>query len=184
MPYYSFSVDSTSPFQRFISVIDLDPSKPKRMQVEEAQDIFKITLAGGDASHTIYLNRRSIEGAYDMGSKVTVDDWTTDAYLLLLTTNNDAPASPADDNISRFCVIDGSFLRKGDQSLFETFAKSHCLWTPGHEMEVASQAQEKFAMDIHVPAKPGKLIWNGKVTTPRYDEERLMLEIRNFDITY
>jgi hypothetical protein len=183
MPYYSFSVESTSPFQRFISVIDLDPSEPNRMQVEDTGDVFKITLAGNDAAHTIYLNRRSIEGAYDMGSKVTFGDWTTDAYLLLLTTNN-SPTSPASDDISRFCVIDGSFLRKGDQSLFETFAKSHCLWTPGHEMEVASQGQEKFACDVHVSAKPAKVTWNGKVTAPRYDEARQMLQLRNFDVAY
>ena len=183
IPYYSFSVDSTDPYQRFISVIDLDPSQPKQMRVEDAEEFFKITLADNDASHTIYLNRRSMERVYDLGSKIAFGDWTTDAYLLLLTTNKSL-ASSADDDISRFCVLDGSFLRKGNQPLFESFAKCHCLWTPGQDMEVASQGQDKFAYGIHAAAKPRKVTWNGKMTALRYDEERQMLQLRNFDVTY
>jgi hypothetical protein len=183
MPYYSFSVDSGSPCQRFIGVIDLDPSNPTEVRAEETQDFFKITMTGDDALHTTYLNRRSMEGPYDIGSKITFDDWTTDAYILLLTTSG-SKASLARDNISRFCVIDGSFLRHGDRPLFESFAKCYCVWSPGYEMEVASEGQEKYRCEIHVSAKPGKLIWNGKVTVPKYDGDRQMLHMQNFDVAY
>jgi hypothetical protein len=67
-------------------------------------------------------------GAYNMSSTISIDEWNTDAYLLSITHQRNATASPV--SVSRFFVLDASFLRHRQSSVMKSLSKVSCLWNP------------------------------------------------------
>jgi hypothetical protein len=171
MDYYAFVADTNQTRQRFISVIDLDPSKPSKASVRETPDYLEMTVDQAGERHLVYLNLRAIDGPYNLSSTVDINGWSTDAYILAARLGSE-PRLNAPSAVARFLVVDGSFVRHGAESICESLSKGDFLWAPGVNLEVFSQSQKKTSVMLYSSLSPVQVLWNGVHKKPRYDSQR------------
>jgi oligo-alginate lyase len=180
VPYHAFLFNTQNRRQRVVTALDLNPAAPATMEIREHPRYLEITVHAGDETHRVYLNLRSIDGAYDMSSTIQIDDWSTDAYLLAVTHPRNATDLPA--GASRFFVMDGSFLRHGRISVLECLSKASCLWSQSPQMEVCTQGQSHLQVALFCAQRPESLRWNGTKTAVEYDSAAYLVNLRTFTV--
>lgn len=149
IPYQSFVLHTRDRRQRVVGMLDLNPAAPPITEMREHAEYLDITVESPTETHHVYLNLRSIDGAYNMSSTISIDDWSTDAYLLSITHQRNAAASPA--SVPRFFVLDKSFLRHHQSSVMESLSKVSCLWGQSPQMTVFTQGQSKLHVAVSCP---------------------------------
>ena len=180
VPYHAFLFNTQDRLQRVVTALDLNPAASATMEIREHPRYLEITVHAGDETHRVYLNLRSIDGAYDMSSTIQIDDWSTDAYLLAVTHPRNATDLPA--GASRFFVMDGSFLRHGKISVLECLSKASCLWSQSPQMEVCTQGQSHLQVALFCGQRPESLRWNGTKTAVEYDSAAYLVNLRTFTV--
>lgn len=178
IPYHVFSTATKNRRQRFISAIDLEPLSPTKVEVQERTEYLEITIERGSERHVVYLNLKSIDGSYSLSSTISIGDWSTDAFLLMLSY--DGNSAPTPEQVSRFFSVDTSFLRWRGDSVMESISKCDCLWNNGATMEVTTQGQRNLACSIYSAHKPDKVMWNGEKANLNFDSGTRLVYLRNF----
>ena len=178
IPYHVFSTATKNRRQRFISAIDLEPSSPTRVEVQEKPEYFEITMQHGGERHVVYLNLRSIDGSYSLSSTISIGDWSTDAFLLMLSSRGDSAPTP--EQVSRFFAVDASFVRWRGNSVMESISKCDCFWSNRTAMEVATQGQRNLSCSLFNAHKPDEVIWNGEKADFTFDPDTRLIHLRNF----
>ncbi len=174
--YHAFTFRTRNGRQRAVTALDLDPQRATQIECHEQDEVLAVTVRTATETHRVYLNLRSIDGAYNMSSTISIGEWSTDAYLLVLSSSGDEPASPA--GLSRLLVLDGSFLRHNQDSVFESLSKASCLWSPSGT-EVSTQSQRRSSLAIYLKVRPEEVRWNGKIYRGSYDQASRMLRLRS-----
>ncbi len=178
--YHAFVFHTLNRRRRAIAAVDLNPAAPAVIEVKEHGEYLEIVVQTAAETHHVYLNLRSIDGAYNMSSTISIDEWSTDAYLLCFTHPKGAAASAA--SVSRFFAIDASFLRYKGSSILESLSKVSCLWSPSPKMEVFTQGQSKLHVAVFRRQRPAGLQWNGARASVDYDAASRLLHLRSFSI--
>lgn len=176
VPYHAFTFQTRNARQRAITALDLDPERRTRIECREQNEALEVTVQAAAETHRVYLNLRSIDGAYNMSSTISIGEWSTDAYLLALSSSGNEPASPSE--VSRLLILDGSFLRHKDGSVFESLSKASCLWRPSRA-EVYTQSQRRSSLAIYLKDRPDEVQWNGKRHRGSYDGASRMLRLQS-----
>lgn len=129
IPYLVFHPDGPKLLQQFITAICLNPASMPEFDVQDDPNFLHVTIRAQDAVEELYLSRRAISTPGTMC--ISAGEFTTDAYLLHVRRAT-AGAPP-----ERYFVADGSYLRRGDQSLFESLSKKNVCWSAGEPVEVS-----------------------------------------------
>jgi hypothetical protein len=161
--YHSFVFQTESGRQRIIMALDLQPNQPTEITTRPSAQHIEITLKTADEIHQIYINLRSIDGSYNMSSTVSFGEWTTDAYLLALSSPRVSP----DGRVARYFLQDGSFLRRNEVPVFESLSKASCLWRPSTP-EVWSQGQPLQNLSLAFDRRFRSVRWNGTLARPDF----------------
>lgn len=181
MPYYAFAAETDKQRQRFISAIDLDLSSPARLSLKKTEQYLEIEIDRAGERNLVYLNLRSIDGPYALSSTIDIDGWTTDAYLLMATVKPGSLLNNPTD-ATRYLVVDGSFVRRGDQIICESLSKGDFLWKPDASMEVLTRSQRMSSLKIYSPIPPLRMVWNGERNDPDYDPVKKLLHLKTFNL--
>lgn len=170
VPYLVFRPQAQERLQQFIAAIDLNPETPAKCEVIEDPTYVGVQIQTADAVEEFYISRRAIATPGTM--VIRIGEWTTDAYLLHLRRTN-----AAGTDVSRFFVSDGSYLRRGDQSILESLSKVTVCWSPGDPLEVFS---DDASSTIQIAAKglPGSVRWNGGMIKAEYDNGRNLVRLK------
>ena len=177
-PYYSFAFRTHDARQRAITVLDLNPEQHSQVETREHDDYIEVIAQTTEGTQRIYFNLRSIDGSYSLSSTISIGDWTTDAYILSFLQSGNEPVSPA--LVSRFFVLDGSFLRYRDSSVFESLSKASCLWSSSPHAVVYTQSQPKSNLAIYCRDRPDSVVWNGAKIPSTYEVDSHLLRLRSF----
>jgi oligo-alginate lyase len=181
IPYHAFIFNTHDRRQRVVSVLDLNPAEPSITEIREHPEYLDIAVQTAAETHHAYLNLRSIDGAYNMSSTISIDDWSTDAYLLSITHHREATALPV--SVSRFFVLDASFLRHHQSSVMESLSKVSCLWNQSSQTAVFTQGQNKLHVAVSCSQRPVNLRWNGVDASGEYDAASHLLHLRSFSVS-
>jgi hypothetical protein len=84
--------------------------------------------------------------------------------------------------VSRFFVLDGSFLRHRGASVFESLSKASCLWSSSPNAAVYTQSQRKSNLAIYCKDRPASVQWNGTRIPSAYEVESHLLRLRSFHV--
>jgi len=180
IPYHAFVFKTHNRKQRAIFALDLAPAAPTKVTLRELSRYLEVTVETTTEMRRVYLNLRSIDGAYDMSSTIAIDDWLTDAYLFAIAHPLEAVASP--ESSSQLFVMDGSFLRHRGESVMESLSKASCLWNRSSQMQVYSQGQDNLNLSFSCPQRPTVVIWNGKATQSEYDATTRLLHLCTYAV--
>jgi hypothetical protein len=179
-PYHSFSFRTQGGHQRAITLLDLNPEQRSQVETRSHDDYIEVTAQTAEGTQRIYFNLRSIDGSYSLSSTISIEDWTTDAYIVSFLQSGSEPASPA--LVSRFFVLDGSFLRHRGGSVFESLSKASCLWSSSPNAAVYTQSQRKSNLAIYCKDRPASVEWNGTKISSAYEVESHLLRLRSFHV--
>lgn len=161
--YHSFVYQTESGRQRIVMALDLEPSQPTEITTRSSDQHIEITLKTPDEVHRVYINLRSIDGTYSLSSAVSFGEWTSDAYLLVLSS----PRLNPEGKVARYFLQDGSFLRRNDVSIFESLSKASCLWRPSIP-ELWSQGQPHQSLSVAFDRRFHSVRWNGTPAQPDF----------------
>ena len=170
VPYLVFRPQTQARLQQFIAAIDLNPDAPAECEVIEDPTYIGVRIQTADAVEEFYISRRAIATPGTMA--IRIGEWATDAYLLHFRR-----ASTSGGEIERFFVSDGSYLRRGEQSILESLSKVTVCWSPEDPLEVFS---DDSSSNIQLAAErlPGSVRWNGQAIKAEYDSGKSLLTLK------
>jgi hypothetical protein len=111
VPYLVFHPDGLRQVQQFITAICLNPASSPAFKVQDDPNFLHLQITNQDAIEELYLSRRAIATPGTMC--INADGFTTDAYMVHIRRVGAQP--------ERYFVVDGSYLRRGTQSLMSPF---------------------------------------------------------------
>lgn len=167
--FLSFSPTQEQASYYLITAICLTPEAAPEFRVTEQPDVIKVHATAGTWVEDTYLNLRAINGSIHGSSAISVDGWSTDAYLLQVRSK----AGEAE----RFFVSDGSYLRRSDVTLAESLTKFTGCWKRADRLEVILDPTGS-PVDIAVGVRPGAVFVNGEVGSAIYHPELRMVRVR------
>ncbi len=177
VPYHAFVFGTRNGRQRAITAIDLNPAQRTRVECRAHDQYLEVVIQEPGETHRVYFDLRSIDGPYNMSSTISIGSWTTDAYLLALS-HSDAEMDSR-EGISRFFLLDGSFLRHQESSVMESLSKASCLWNP-RKPEVYTQSQRRLNLGLYLRDPTVQVRWNGVNAQGRYDQSSGLFHLRSF----
>jgi hypothetical protein len=74
-------------------------------------------------------------------------------------------------------VSNGSYLRRGDQSFFESLSKLTVCWSPGDPLEIFSN-DASFSIQIAAEGLPSSVRWNGQTIKAEYDRGKRLVRLK------
>lgn len=120
IPYLVFHADGPQQIQQFITAICLDPNAAPSFSLQEVPGYLHLQITRSDAIEELYLSRSAIETP---GTQcIHAGEFTTDAYMLHVRRAA-AGAQP-----ERYLVVEGSYLRRGTDSVMESLSKRTACW--------------------------------------------------------
>ena len=171
IPYLAFSPVSQARFQQFVVAISLNPDAVPKYEFLHGLNYIGVRATTAQAVDETYLNVRAIDGSIARSSMIAVGDWTTDAYILSLSR----PAAGAAP--TRYFVSDGSYLRRGDQSLIESLSKLTACWSSGEKLEVFTDGAP-VTMQLAAERHPRNVLWNAQpVAAAGYDRKKRLVSL-------
>lgn len=175
--YLRFSPPLKSRVQKFITTIIPESSSNQPSPTIEsikANDALGVRITNGKQATDIYLNLQSDGRRMHLNSNNVIDGWETDAYLLALTHSIGTAVSDP-ENISRFFMVDCSYLRRNGQSIVDSFSKITAVFQPGENPQITLRGQPLLEVDLFAPQEPSLLQVNEKQTPFRYESKRRIL---------
>lgn len=133
IPYLVFRPNGQQQIQQFVTAICLNPASTPAFKVQDDPSCLHLQITTHDAVEDLYLSRRAIITPDTRCIKA--DEFTTDAYMLHVRRPS-AGAPP-----ERYFIVDGSYLRRGEQSLLESFSKRNACWSPDHPLQIFSDRE-------------------------------------------
>lgn len=134
-PYLRLSTVEPSREAKFIAAILLeepDQPNPRVEVVEGGADVLGVRIRQADTETEIYFNILADGRTVHLNSVNRLGPWTTDAYLLATTTTRSGASSAnSAARIDSVLMIDGSMLRRGDEVVWDSYAKANVVFSPG-----------------------------------------------------
>ena len=140
----------------------------------------------------VYLNLRADGRRMHRNSNAVIGPWRTDAYLLVVqrpassdptATRRTGTEGAGLEDLTRFLVLGGSYLRCGQDILLDSLAKVHAIWEPGADpprLTVAGPAARRIG--LRSKDVPKTLTVNGKPVAPaRYDKANKLVVVKIAD---
>jgi hypothetical protein len=146
--------------QQFITAICLNPASSPAFKVQDDPNFLHLQITNQDAIEELYLSRRAIATPGTMC--INADGFTTDAYMVHIRRVGAQP--------ERYFVVDGSYLRRGTQSLMESLSKRNVCWAQNGALQVFS-GQQIVPIQIGAEHQPTAVSWNGRSVHPSYDPQ-------------
>jgi hypothetical protein len=134
--------------------------------VQDDPNFLHLQITNQDAIEELYLSRRAIATPGTMC--INADELTTDAYMVHIRR---AGAQP-----ERYFVADGSYLRRGTQSLMESLSKRNVCWSQKGSLQILSD-QEIALIRIGAEHQPTAVSWNGWIVDPSYDPQARLVSL-------
>ena len=169
VPYLAFYPDAQAQLRQFITAICLNSSSVPKFEMLEDPTYLGVRIESQSAIEEFYLSRRAISTPGTMC--IYTDGFTTDAYLLHLRRPS------ANAPVERYFVGDGSYLRRGDQSILESLSKLTACWAPADSLDVFSD-DSSTSIQIAAERPPQSVRWNGLVAAARYDKEKKLVSLK------
>jgi oligo-alginate lyase len=169
IPYLVFHPDGTAQIRQFITAICLNPASTPIFNVQDDPNYLHVQITTHNATEELCLSRRAI--ATPGTACINAGEFTTDAYLLHVRRT--APASRPD----RYFVADGSYLRRGGQSLMESLSKRTVCWAPAESLEIFSDDQAA-PLEIGTAQRPRSIYLNGQTASAAYDDHKKLTMLK------
>lgn len=170
VPYLVFSPEASAQSRQFITAICLNPESLPTFEVLEGRDYLGVRVRTGHTVEETYLNLRSVSGSTSTG--ITIGDWATDTYLLHL-----ARPSSGDAGVQRYFLSDGSYLRRGNQSILESLSKLTACWSLGDSVEMFSD-DASASIQLAADRLPQSVRWNGSPKITLYDKQKKLVTLK------
>ena len=169
--YLAFATAAAAREQKFIVAVVPQPADgggpAPTVELLRGEDFLGVRVRSAQHITDVYLNLRADGRRMHFNSNHTIEGWETDAYLLALT--RPAPSATATpENVTRYFVSAGSYLRRDGQVVLHAVSKANAIFTagqpgePGAKMEVLIEGQKRIAATLFNPGKPAALSVNGK----------------------
>ncbi|MBL9189840.1 MAG: heparinase II/III family protein [Opitutaceae bacterium] len=172
--YYGFAPADLTRRTKFITAILPVTEGVALPQIERLRglDHIGVRVRQKGTVTDFYLNLKA-DGSirHRNANLILPNGWETDAYLLGMTYP--AGANPNDpDAITRYLVVDGSYVRREGTVVLDSLSKVYLTATKTDTgLDVLLQGQRVINALWRAPTKPGQVRLNDKVVTPRYDAE-------------
>jgi oligo-alginate lyase len=173
VPYLAFYPDVAAQSRQFITAICLNPNSVPKFEVLEDPNYLGLRMEVQGAIEEVYLSRRAIATPGTMC--VRINAFMTDAYLVHLRRASSSAA------VERYFVSDGSYLRRGDQSILESLSKVTACWSPSDSLDVFSD-ETSNSIQIVSEHLPKSIRWNGIMTTAGYDKEQKLVSLKRTNV--
>ncbi len=157
--------------QKFITVvIPVPPPVPlddatrlPTVELLQEPNALGVRVRSQDSMTDVYLNLQADGRRMNLNSGNTIAGWETDAYLLALTRPAAAEIASI-ENVTRYFVSAGSYLRRGGRVVLDSVSKVDALFQAGEELDVRLHGQDSMDVALYSAAKPARLTVNGKPT--------------------
>ncbi len=174
VPYFAFSPRVAAREQKFITVVmPYGPGGEQALPVIEAlsaKDAVGVRVRQAGEVTDVYLNQQADGRRMHVNTNNVIDGWDTDAYLLALTHSDKNP-----QDITRYMISNGSYLRKDGQVLLDSLSKVDAVWRPGATMEIVLGGQEHIEPAFAASRRPEKLMVNGKPVQFRFSARQRLV---------
>ena len=164
LPYYSLATPAAVKEAKFLTaIIPMDGGEPPQVTPLEGTDMIGARIVRGSRQTDVLVNLRADGRIMHRNSINTMSGWTTDAYLLALTRPVHAP----DGSLERCFFSFGSFLRRGDATLYSSLSKSTTAFSmEGMDLVVSMKGQPRLTAEILPPDAPARVLVNGTAAEP------------------
>ncbi len=165
VPYLAFATAAAAREQKFIVAVVPQPADPAgpapKLELLRGEDWLGVRVQSEQQITEVYLNLRADGRRMHFNSNHTIEGWETDAYLLALTRPaRSATATP--ENVIRYFVSAGSYLRREGQVVLHAVSKANAIIQPGAKMQVLIEGQKRLEPTLFSPRKPATLLVNGQ----------------------
>jgi oligo-alginate lyase len=169
VPYMVFKPDAPARSRQFLTAICLEPDAAPQFEVLEDVNYLGVRIHTKDAVEELYLDIRAVNSPGSIG--IRIGDCMTDAYLVHL--RQPAPDAP----VERYFIGDGSYLRRGEQSIFESLSKATACWSTRDALQVfaGDGANSIQVASEHAPLSAS---WNGQPAGMEYDKQTKLVALK------
>jgi len=181
--YYGFAPADLTRRTKFITAILPVNEGVDLPQIERLKGIehIGVRVRQNGTVTDIYMNLEADGSVRHRNANLVMPNgWETDAYLLGMTYPEGAnPNDP--DAITRYMVIDGSYLRRDGKLVLDSLSKVYlCATEQKDTLDVQLQGQPVINALLRATKKPAKVTLNGESIDPTYNKEakNLWLSLR------
>ena len=157
--YWALHLPGTFDRVKAATAIILDDPKAVKTERREGKDWIGLRIKQGGKTTDLYINQLADGRLMHLNSWIEADGWTTDAYMLAVTT---------DDRTGErdFAIIHGSALRRDGEVYFSSLAKLNVLaeGADGGVLNLTAGGQPR--MNFGFKAKGGDATLNGERVRP------------------
>jgi hypothetical protein len=144
-PYLALANEVPSIVQKFIVAIvpqPVDATAPlPEVEFVESPGVLGVRVQSKSRITDIHFNLHSDGRRMHRNSIVSIAGWETDAYMLAFTRPSEEAAMATPQNVTRYFVGAGSFLRYDGQVVLDSLTKLTAVFQPGKEMKVQLNGQ-------------------------------------------
>ena len=163
--YLAFATAAAAREQKFIVAVVPQPAEAggpaPKLELLRSEDWLGVRMRSEQQITDVYLNLRADGRRMHRNSNHTIEGWETDAYLLALTRPAGS-ATTTPENVTRYFVSAGSYLRRDGQVVLHAVSKANAVFEPGAKMEVLIEGQKRLEATLFSPRKPVTLLVNGR----------------------
>jgi len=179
--FLAFSNRAPAREQKFITVVTPvpldDATRLPTVELLQEPNALGVRVRSKDSITDVYLNFQADGRRMNLNSNNTIAGWETDAYLLALTRPATAETASL-ENVTRYFVSAGSYLRRGGRVVLDSVSKVDALFGSGRNTEVWLQGQKLIDLALRSADKPASLVVNGRAERFEYDARQQLARFR------
>ena len=179
--FFAFSNRPPAREQKFITVVTPVPpegaTRLPTVELLQEPNALGVRVRSKDSMTDVYLNLQADGRRMNQNSGNTIAGWETDAYLLALTRPATAEIASL-ENVTRYFVSAGSYLRRGGRVVLDSVSKVGALFRSGRNTEVWLHGQKLIDLALRSADKPASLVVNGRAEPFEYDARQQLARFR------
>ena len=155
--------------------------KPPRIERLQTLDMKGLRITQHGKVTEVWLNLLADGRIRHRNSTLVYNGWETDAYMTVQTWHEGAVRSDPDAS-QKLMVINGSYLRRDGKLVIDSLSKLYlCANRQGDTLDVQLQGQPVINALVRAAEKPGRVILNGQLVDPSYNQKanNLWLTVRD-----
>ena len=132
----------------------------------EGKDWIGLVINSNGKESRVYINQLADGSVMHLNSWIEADGWETDAYMFVTTPEEQ-------------CIIYGSALRRGNESVFSSLSKLNFLAEQdGNALKVQIEGQPRINAWYKPKQKAVRVVVNGKDAKPQMEKGRYNFKLR------
>jgi hypothetical protein len=174
IPYLAFTTAKPARQQYFLcAIVPEQPGQPPpQLEYLQGDKMMGVQIRHPDRVTDVYLNLSDDGANPHRNSNTELNGWETDASLLALTRRGSADAG-ASDSLTRYLVINGSYLRRAGRTVLDSLSKLDALVVPAEtKMQAWVQGQRQSDISVGSARHPASLELNGRTVPSEYDNKQ------------